>query len=154
MAEVSKPSRGQIPWDTEVLALFDRVNEFSDVDPTSLATDAEVTAAVAAHAAASDPHPGYLTESAAFATLAADPGLLIAGSITRDSNGAATSAPVVWPDGTPGTYTATTLSTAFPGAVDAYTITYGSPVTRTYTQPAVTRDAAGAVTARPAIVVS
>lgn len=86
--------------------------------------------------------------------LARTPDLLIAGTITRNGDGAATSAPVVWPDGSPGTYTATTLSTAFPGAVDAYTITYGSPVTRTYTQAAVTRDSSGAVTAAPAITVS
>jgi hypothetical protein len=38
--------------------------------------------------------------------------------------------------------------------VDAYTITYGSPVTRTYTQAAVTRNANGAVTTRPAITVA
>lgn len=87
-------------------------------------------------------------------TWAKNPDLLVTGTITRDSNGAATSAPVVWPDGTPGTYTATTLSTAFPGAVDAYTITYGSPVTKTYTQPAVTRDASGAATNVPAITVA
>lgn len=82
------------------------------------------------------------------------PDLLIVGAITRDVNGAATSAPVVWPDGTVGVYTATTVSTVFPGAVDAYTITYGSPVTKTYTQPAVTRNFDGAVTARPAMVVT
>lgn len=86
--------------------------------------------------------------------LAAEPDLLIAGVIVRDANGAATSAPVVWPDGTVGTYTATTVSVAFPGAVDAYTITYGSPLIRTYTQPAVTRDGNGAVTVRPAITVT
>jgi len=60
----------------------------------------------------------------------------------------------VWPNGTVGTYTADTVSTLFPGAVDAYHVTYGSPVTRTYTQPAVTRDTNGAVTTRPAIVVT
>jgi hypothetical protein len=92
--------------------------------------------------------------STLFPALASSPDLLIVGTITRDASGAATTAPVVWPDGTPGTYTATTVSTAFPGAVDAYTVTYGSPVTRTYTQPTVTRDASGAVTARPAITVS
>ena len=91
---------------------------------------------------------------ATLVNLARNPDLLIAGTITRDANNAATSAPVVWPDGTPGTYTATTVSTAFPGAVDAYTVTYGSPVTKTFTQPAVTRNAAGAATAVPAIVVS
>lgn len=86
--------------------------------------------------------------------LARNPDLIIVGAITRNSNGAATSAAVVWPDGTPGTYTADTLSSAFPGAVDSYHVTYGSPVTMTFTQPAVTRDSTGAVTALPAIVVS
>lgn len=87
--------------------------------------------------------------------LAAIPDVLISGAITRNSNGAVTSASVVWPDGTVGTYTADVLSTAFPGAVDSYHITYGSPVTKTYTQPTVTRDAAsGVVTARPAMTVS
>lgn len=87
--------------------------------------------------------------------LARTPDVLISGTVTRDGNGAATSAPVVWPDGTAGTYTADTVSTVFPGAVDAYHITYGSPVTKTYTQPAVTRDpASGVTTAVPAIVVS
>jgi hypothetical protein len=79
---------------------------------------------------------------------------LIVGAITRDGNGAATSAPVKWPDGSPGTYTATTVSTAFPGAVDAYTVTYGSPVTRTITQPAVTREPNGAVTNLPELTVA
>lgn len=80
---------------------------------------------------------------------------LIVGAITRDSNGAATSATVAWPDGTGGTYTATTASTAFPGAVDAYTVTYAGSPTKTVTQPAVTRDATtGAVTTRPAMTVS
>lgn len=89
-----------------------------------------------------------------YITTAQNPDLIISGAITRDSNGAATVAGVVWPDGSPGTYTADTLSGSFPGAVDAYHVTYGSPVTRTYTQPAVTRDVNGAVTDRPALVVS
>ncbi len=89
-----------------------------------------------------------------YSQLARTPDALIAGTVTRDANGAATSAPVVWPDGTPGTYTADTLSTAFPGAVDAYHITYGAPVTKTYTQPLVTRDTTGAAITVPAIVVS
>lgn len=89
--------------------------------------------------------------------LAANLDAIVTGSVTRDSNGAATSAGVVWPDGGTGTYTATTVSTAFPGAVDAYTVTYippGGGTTVTYTQPAVTRDSTGAVTDRPAITVS
>lgn len=96
----------------------------------------------------------YAPVSETYKNLARTPEMLIAGAVTRNGNGAATSAPVVWPDGTAGTYTATTLSSAFPGAVDAYTVTYGSPATKTYTQPAVTRDASGAATAVPAIVVS
>lgn len=85
---------------------------------------------------------------------AALPDLIIVGVITRDANEAALSAGVVWPDGTIGTYTATMVSVAFPGAVDAYTITYGSPTVRTYTQPLVTRDPAGAVVIRPAVTVT
>lgn len=86
--------------------------------------------------------------------LAANPDSIIVGEITRDSDGAATSASVVWPDGSPGTYTADIVSTTFPGAIDGYHITYGSPLIRTYTQPTVTRNSLGAVTTRPAIVVT
>lgn len=88
--------------------------------------------------------------------LAANPDALVVGAVTRNANGAATAANVVWPDGSTGAYAATTLSTAFPGAVDAYTVTYVpvSGPTLTYTQPAVTRNSTGAVTARPAITVA
>lgn len=80
---------------------------------------------------------------------------LIVGAVTRDSNGAATSASVIWPDGSAGTYTATTASSAFPGAVDAYTVTWVGSSTKTVTQSAVTRDATtGAVTTRPAMTVT
>lgn len=61
---------------------------------------------------------------------------------------------MVWPDGTTGMYTATTVSSAFPGAVDAYTVTYLGAATKTVTQAAVTRNSVGAVTAQPALVVS
>lgn len=89
-------------------------------------------------------------QSAVLLAAAANPDVLVFGTITRDSNGAATGATVTWPDGTSGTYTGT-ASTSFPGAVDSYTITYGSS---TYTQPTVTRDSSGAVTSRPAITVT
>ena len=95
-----------------------------------------------------------LAQSAKRAQIARNPDLIITGAITRDANGAALSAPVTWPDGAAGTYTADVVSTAFPGAVDAYHITYGSPVAATYTQPAVTRDSSGATTNVPAITVS
>lgn len=66
------------------------------------------------------------------------------------TNGAVTSAAVVWSDGVTGVYTGT-ASTAFPGSIDSYTITHG---TQTYTQPTVTRDTAGNITNQPAIVLS
>lgn len=90
----------------------------------------------------------------ALTALARDPESLFAGAITRDANGAPTSAVIEWPDGVTGNY-AGTASTTFPGSVSAYTVTrVGSP-TVTFTQPAVTRDAStGNVTNRPPIVVS
>lgn len=89
-------------------------------------------------------------KGADYKALARDPDLLWVGAITRDADGAPTSADAVWPDGTAGLYTGTP-STAFPGLIDSYTITYGSPALITYTQPAVTRNAAGDLTNRPAI---
>jgi len=85
---------------------------------------------------------------------AKNPDLLIVGNIARDANQAVTSADVLWPDATPGVFTADAISTAFPGAVDGYHITYGNPATKTFTQPAITRNAAGAATTVPQIVVS
>lgn len=79
--------------------------------------------------------------------LARTPEVLFSGAVTRDSNGAPTSVGVVWPDSVTGTYTGTPSGT-FPGSIDAYTITKGAA---TYTQPAVTRDAAGNITNQPAI---
>lgn len=85
---------------------------------------------------------------------ARNPDLLIAGAITRDANDAITSAPVLWPDGSAGTYTADVVSTAFPGVVDGYHITHTSDPIHTFTQPTVTRNSRGAVTTLPALVVS
>lgn len=87
-----------------------------------------------------------------FPALARDPGLLISGAVTRNAAGTAVSAAVTWPDGQPGGYLALTFNPS--GAVDSWRVTYGSPVTKTYTQPAVTRDASGAVSTLPAIVVT
>jgi hypothetical protein len=83
---------------------------------------------------------------------AKNPDLLVTGSITLDGNDLLTSAAVVWPDGTPGTLTITFRD--LNNAVLAYNITYGSPVTKTFTQPTITRNANGAATNVPAIVVS
>lgn len=79
---------------------------------------------------------------------------VIVGTITRDANEAVVTADVVWLDGTPGVFTSTVRSTLFPGAVDAYTITYGSPAVRTYTQPELTRNRSGSVIYRPPVTVS
>lgn len=76
-------------------------------------------------------------------------------AVTRDANEAITTATVVWPDGGTGTFTTDTASTLFPGAIDAYHITYAlGGVSHTVTQSAVTRDGNGAVTAQPALVVT
>jgi hypothetical protein len=78
--------------------------------------------------------------------IARDPWSIITGPVTY-TNGAPTSATVTWPGGATGVYTGTPSAT-FPGSIDAYTITKGAT---TYTQPAVTRDAAGNITNQPAI---
>lgn len=84
-----------------------------------------------------------------------NPERMIVGAITRNRNGAATSASVVWPDGTAGAYVATTLSTDVPGAVDAFTVTWVGSTARTVTQPAMTRDPiTGVETNRPEMTVS
>ena len=84
--------------------------------------------------------------------LAKNPDTLIAGAITLDASDLVTSAAVKWPDGSPGTLTITSRDAN--GAVLAYNITYGSPVTKTFTQPTITRSASGAATNVPQIVVS
>ena len=83
---------------------------------------------------------------------AKNPDLLITGAVTVDGSDLVTSAAVVWPDGSPGTLTITSRDSN--GAVLAYNITYGSPVTKTFTQPTITRNGSGAATNVPAIVVS
>lgn len=90
---------------------------------------------------------------AVYEAFARTPECLFVGAVSRNMHGAVTSAAVVWPDGTPGTYTAEVVSAKFPGAVDAYHITYGDPVRLTYTQPAVTRSATGAVVHYPQVEV-
>lgn len=83
---------------------------------------------------------------------AKNPDLLIAGAVTLDGSDQVTSAAVQWPDGTPGTLTITARHST--GAVTGYNITYGSPVTKTFTQPTITRNSNGAATNVPQIVVS
>lgn len=73
-------------------------------------------------------------------------------SATRDSDGVITTASVVWPDGSTGTFTRTTKNSTFL-TIDAYTVTHANSG-KTATQSAVTRDASGNVTAQPAITIS
>jgi hypothetical protein len=87
-----------------------------------------------------------------FIQAAKNPESLVTGAITVDGNDLLTSAVVSWPDGSPGTLTITSRDAN--SAVLAYNITYGSPVTKTYTQPTITRNANGAATNVPAIVVT
>lgn len=90
----------------------------------------------------------------AYKALAASPETLTLSAAVYDAlTGALLSATVTWPDGTTGTFTGTP-SADLPGALDGWTITYGSPVIRTYTQPTVTRNSSGDVTARPAVTVT
>jgi hypothetical protein len=103
-----------------------------------------------------DPKPPTRAELSAtyasYANLAKNPDTIIAGAVTVDANDLVTSAAVVWPDGKPGTMTITSRDAN--NAVTAYNITYGSPVIKTFTQPTITRNANGAATNVPQIVVS
>lgn len=89
---------------------------------------------------------------ASYVQLAKNPDTLIAGAVTVDGSDLVTSAAVVWPNGQPGTLTITSRDAT--GAVLAYNITYGSPITKTFTQPTITRNANGAATNVPQIVVT
>lgn len=75
-------------------------------------------------------------------------------SATRDANSAIVTASIVWPDGILGIFTTDTASIDFPGAIDAWHATYAGSPAKLITQPLVTRDVNGAVTAQPAIIIS
>ena len=83
---------------------------------------------------------------------AADPSEIFTGTRTLDANGIITSSPVTWPNGIAGVFTATTVNATFK-CVDAYTVTYVGGTTKTVTQAAVTRNASGDITVRPALTV-
>ena len=119
------------------------LKNFGNVNNTSDANKPVSTAQAAADAA----QKSYLLLAAA-----RNPDIIIAGAVTRDANEVVTSAAVIWPDGTPGTYTTDSIDASY--AVNSYHITYGSPATKTYTQPTITRDASGAATNVPQIAVS
>lgn len=73
-------------------------------------------------------------------------------SITRNGDGVITSATAKWPDGTSGTFTATTVNGTWLG-IDAYTVTHAASG-KIVTQTVVTRNADGDVTSKPALTVS
>jgi len=73
-------------------------------------------------------------------------------SVTRDSDGVATTAVVKWPDGSAGTFTTTAKNTTWI-AIDAYTVSHADSG-KTVTQSAVTRDSSGAVITKPALSVA
>lgn len=58
---INKPALGDTSWKDEVDAVIDHANLWGGVDPDDVVVDADVTAAIAAHSAAADPHAGYLT---------------------------------------------------------------------------------------------
>lgn len=73
--------------------------------------------------------------------------------ITRDVDSVITTGTVRWPDGTAGVFTTVTKNNTWL-TVDAYTLTYAGTPAKTLTQPLVTRDANGAVTVKPLIIIS
>jgi len=72
--------------------------------------------------------------------------------ITRDSEGRVTSMTATWPDSSSGAYTATDYN-ATHEVYDGYTITHVDS-SKTVTQSAVTRNAEGAITNKPALTVA
>lgn len=76
-------------------------------------------------------------------------------SSTRDSNGVVTTAEIIWPDGASGTYTADTISTAFPGSTDAWHATHTvAGLTKTVTQAVVARNTDGSISSQPIITIT
>jgi hypothetical protein len=76
----------------------------------------------------------------------------LTGTRTLNSNGYVTSSSVTWPDGSGGTFTATATDATY-GAINSYTITH-TLTGATVTQSAVTRNASGDVTVKPALTVA
>lgn len=73
-------------------------------------------------------------------------------SITRNALDVVTTAAVLWPDGSAGTFTSTSINATW-NTVDAFTITHAASG-KTITQSAVTRNGSGAVTVKPALIVT
>lgn len=114
------------------------------------AADAATARQEAIDAAAGVPTEEQLTATfASLVQLAKNPDTIVTGAVTGDP---LVTAAVVWPGDVPGLLTITARHAT--GAVNAYNITYGSPVTKTFTQPTITRAASGAATNVPQIVVT
>lgn len=71
---------------------------------------------------------------------------------TYDADNVITTATVKWPDGSAGTFTTTNKNATWL-AIDAFTITHTAS-SKTVTQAAITRDANGNVTVKPALTVA
>lgn len=75
-------------------------------------------------------------------------------SATRNANNVIITANLVWPDGAHGVFTTVTINTAF-NTIDAWTATYvKGNLNLLVTQPLVTRNAEGAVTSQPEIIIT
>lgn len=134
----------------EAVAARDDAAEILEQVSAGAVPNAAVAAAVQTGATKAALDGSYAPVSRA----AKNPEEIAVGAITRSASGAATAFGVVWDDGATGQFTGTE-STTTPGAIDSYVVTHVlAGVTITYTQPALTRDASGAVTARPGITVS
>ncbi len=123
-------------------ALQNLISQYS-VQPSQLPQAVQLGAALAAGTA---PMPTWVLEGW---TLSQDFVLL---SATRNANEVITTASVLWPDGSTGSFTTDTINPTF-NTIDAFHVTYVWTVngggTHTITQAAVTRDASGAVIAQP-----
>lgn len=73
-------------------------------------------------------------------------------SAAYDSSGCITSATVVWPDGSSGTYTTASKNSVF-NVPDSYTVTHANSGL-TVSQPAVTRNSNGDITAQPTLAIA
>ncbi len=73
-------------------------------------------------------------------------------AITYDSDGVVTTATVLWPDGSAGTFTTVTKNATFL-TIDAFTVTHTTSG-KTITQALVTRSASGQVTVKPALTIT
>ena len=71
---------------------------------------------------------------------------------TFDADNVITTATVKWPDGSAGTFTTTTKDATWL-AINAYSITH-TVSSKTVTQAAVTRDASGNISTKPALTVA